>query len=447
MENFEKDDVFETLNGILDYYYSKVRNGYIPALIEEEDLFKNKRELYLKLIAVEKDVAINKTWMKDNLSQDSSNGIFNLVSAFKYNNNTIYGINPIMWSDYRVSLMEQKNLDVLNMEFIEDNKIKSKKILIKDNNDYMLYYESIRGFLESYNGDGDYDLYAEIEYRVFNNNINPKQDGVLRTDNAYIDLVYQYNDGISIANKEKLKLYWLRATVKLDKTKLLSIDKSDKLNIKVVDFGSDNIRELNTSNYNDDMNAGLVVFSKDSADVIKKYYYFYDLVLQPKAENVKSSLVDYFDDIIVFWEGEFNSNLPYELKFELQKFNVVNKTNHLISKAMFNWQLQCQWDVYDDMLPNQQLARIVSSKKMNLAKEYGIDFYPPKDITEYSIFVKNILKLFDLKIQDLRLFEEHEKVLSNIIEGNNTFNDYDAMITNYYGFCYLITKVIGYDKK
>ena len=47
----------------------------------------------------------------------------------------------------------------------------------------------------------------------------------------------------------------------------------------------------------------------------------------------------------------------------------------------------------------------------------------------------------------LRLIPEKEEMLKKIMNGTCKFNDEEDMINNYYGLCYLIAKVVGYDKK
>ncbi len=448
MKLFAKNNTNKTIEDILEYFYSKVKENYFPGILSEGNLFDEKNDLYIKIIAKKQDINLTETWAKENLSKDYSDGIFNLISSYNYKYNSIYGINPILLDDTYVTFVEQKDLDVLSMEYYNsEHRMARNKILYKENESIMFYFPVIKDYTELSKFSHEYDLYAEIEYRVLINGLKPNQMGVY-TDNSgnIIDLIYEYNNNIKAAQKEKLKLYWLRATVKLDCKKLDNQVEND-LNIKVVELGSNKIRPLNPNNYNDDIEAGLVVFSKESVNEIKKYYYFYDLNLIPRVNHISSCIVDYFDDIVVFWEGEFNSNIPIELKKALEKYNIKDKTSNIISTAMFNWQLRSKWEIFEDLLPNQQLARIVMRKKFDLAKDYGLDFYPPADINEYSLFAEKILAILNLKIKDLNLLPEKEKMLNDILEKKYIFESENDMINNFYGYCYLLVKVVGYEKE
>lgn len=445
MVNFEKDSTKKVIEDIMNYFYSKTNNDYFPCLINEGDLFKDGKELYLKVIAVNKNIKIDKTWMKDNLSMNQENGVFNLIVSYRYNHNSIYGINPFFLNDSCVSFVDQDNLDVLNMEYDDSsNNALKPKILLKNNYDLMMLTSLLKNYLKPKYGSADFDVYVEVEYRSYNEKINPDIIGTYFESDCAVDLLYRPDD--SDLSQNKIPEYWLRFTKKIDISKLFKKDSQD-IGIKVVDFTGHKIRNINFDNYNDDVEAGFVVFSGDAAEIIKQYYYFYDLVLIPKLENLQHCIVDYFDDIIVFWEGEFNSKIPMELKEKLLKYNLSDRKEQLMSKAMFNWQMQCQFDVYDDLYPNQQLANIVSKHKIDLAKDLNLDFYPPKDIVEYSAFVKNIFKLFNLNVKKLRLLKEHEQVLNDIINKNYCFDSKENMTINFYGFCYIVAKVLGYEKE
>lgn len=441
MTRFESNNTRNVISKIMGYYYSKINNNYMPGILNEGVLYNDGNELYIKIVAKQKGIEIENTWIKTNLSKDYSNGIYNLISSYKYKYCDIYGINPILLDDNDVTFVEQNDLDVLDMEYINsDNEIKRNKILCKSDNNIMIYLPLIRSRIIDYS---EYELCAEIEYKSYVNGLNPDHLGSCKyDDNGYFDLDYSKSEILS-RNK---KIYWLRATIKLDNVKLIDQPKED-LNIKVVTLDDNDIRDLNPDNYNDDMDAGLVVFSSDSVAEIKKYYYFYDLKLIPKIEHVQLSLVDYFDDIIVFWEGEFNSRLPYELKKKLEKYNLVNRTNNIISTAMFNWQLMGKWEIFNDLYPNQRLAKIIYDNYKKIALDNQLDFYPPTSIDEYATFINKILSILGIKKENLKLTPEKEEMLDKIMNKDYKFKNNVDMVNNYYGLCYIIVKVINHDEK
>lgn len=447
MKNFANDNTKKTINEILDYYYSKVENDYIPAILNEGDLYNQGNELYIKIIVKPKNTEINKTWLKDNLSIDYSDNIFNLISYYKYKYNDIYGINPVLLNN-DVTFVEQHDLDVFDMEYTGHSKqYKRNKILYKNESNIMIYFPLVKDYSGLEKNFDKYVLCAEIEYRVFCDDLKPDFIGKYKLGNhGFVDLIYQKNKTLSVIKRDSDALYWLRATILINSEKLVNRVK-EKLNIKVISLDRNNVRKLNPSNYNDDIDPGLVVFDKDAVVEIQKYYYFYDLTLIPRLEHVQPSLVDYFGDLVVFWEGEFNSKLPIELKKSLQKFNLTNKTKNIISSAMYNWQLQGKWEVFDDLYPNQKLARIILKNYRNTAYECQLDFYPPFSIDEYSKFIINILSILKITKKNLKLLPEKEKLLEKIINKEYVFVNNEDLINNFYGFCNLIVKVVGYDKK
>lgn len=446
MKKFAKNNTQDVLKDILEYYYSKIENDYIPGILNEGNLYEQGNELYIKIIAKQKKVIINNTWIKENLEKDYSNGVFNIITSYLYKYNNIYGVNPFLLND-DVTFIEQEDIDVFNMEYVyNDKKVRRNQILYKKDDNIMVYFPLVKEYTNLSEYSSDYDLYAEIEYRVYIDGLKPDHIGTYKDDDGnFIDLIYKENSASFAAKRKEQFLYWIRATMKLDFSNKFKSD--EKLNIKVVELGKNEIRDLNQNNYDDDIETGLIVFGSDAVHEIKKYYYFYDLKLIPKIEHVESSLVDYFDNIIVFWEGEFNSKLPLELKKSLQEYNLKDKKEKIISEGMFNWQLQGRWEVFNDLYPNQQLARIVSKDHLSVAIDHELDFYPPLSIKEYSDFIKKIFSVLNLNKDRLRLISTQEQMLDDIINERYEFNSNEEMTNNFYGFCYLVAKVIRYDEE
>lgn len=455
MKRFACDDYKKVLKDILDYYYSNVRGDYIPAIINEGALFSpdgfENNDLYMKIIAVKKGTKLDGTWFLDNLSSHKRFECFNYIVEYKYLRNNIYGIHQDLLASNDVSFCKQDNDAVLSLEYLDsDHKINGDRILISDEKNIFILFPFIREYTDKKTfpyDDLDYDLYVEIEYRTYDENLKPNRVGKFGIKNGLIDLTYEDNDAGGF-KKDSKKLYWLRATVKLDTNRLFNSKvqaKKKKLNLGVVDLETRSIRELNPDNFDDDMHAGLLVFSNAAIDCIKQYYYFYDLYLIPKSQNVDSCLIDVFDDFIVFWEGEFNSNLPFELKQQIVGFNLTNITEHFISEPMYQSQLMGQWDIYKYLLPNQKLAKRMREKYKERSFETGIDFYPPRNIEEYSDFIKKVFNITNLFVEGLRISVQNKELLQKIINCKHTFESKEAMYNNYQGLCLLFLRELGFN--
>lgn len=446
MLNFACDEIEESLDKILDYYYSKGKESYIPALIDEGNLFANDyTDLYVKLIAINKSKKINRTWLVNNLIIDNIDGI-NFIVSSKYKYNIIYDLNPIVFNTNEMTYIEQNSSRVFDIEYFGDKTAKKYKVLSEDDNNILLYLPAIRdyAFTPEYCSD-KFDLYIELEYRSLINGLHLDKKGDFEVKDGFVDLVYQNNDIIMTTSEHKM-LYSLRATIKIDPGKFFRNKNTFEDRIKVIELGRNEARLLNTSNYNDDTNAGLVVFSDRCVPIIKKYYYFYDLNLVPKIQGIDGCLVDYLDDIIVFWEGEFNSHIPNELKNELINYNISNRFSNIMSKAMYDWQLMGKWEIFDELLPNQKLASIIEQKYKNTAFENGIDFYPPTNKNEFSDFLTKLFRITNLSVRNLNFTKDKERYVNEIMNGKVEFDNEDDLKHDYQIICYAFTKVLGYDK-
>lgn len=440
----KKDSIMKIIDNLLEeYFYSKIDKKYIPAIIKDGNLQDEGYDLYMKTILVNPEKSIDRTWIVDNLAHSMSNDIFNCIVTYNYKFNNIYGINPFLIDDYTV-FVEQKDLYVLDMVYDDVSVINKPSVLKTDEQNIFIYFDILRDKLPEFNFFPKYKVYAEIEYRKYVDRLKI-QNRKEKVANGFIDVQ-------CIEETNGKDMLWIRATIEIDSKRLIEViskieNNSTYLNIKVVDLESGQIRDLDTNNYNDDIHAGLIVFKKESYKVLSEYYYFYDMTLISKDNRLNSCLVDNIGDWIVFWEGEFNSNLPYEIKMKLVEYNDISKTDHIISKGMFEWQLNSNWNYLDEALPNEKLANFIKNNYLGEALAIGLDFYPPKDITSYSIFVNKIFELLKITYDDLKISNEKLELLKGIRKGVSSFDDEFSLFKNYQGFCYLINEVLGNEEK
>lgn len=451
MNIIAKNKTLEVISDILEYFYSKCDDNYFPVILNEGRLFegKDRRDLYLKVFANPKGNKIAKTWMVSNLADGFSDGAFNFAVTYRYNFSDIVGINSYLLAYSNISLVEQKSKDVLEMEYFDGQKrLGNFKILKQDEKSTFLFFPAIEFMTDvSRYDDEKFDLCIDCEFRQYIDDLSPDIFGDKEIDNGFVNLIYNENSPIFDDKNVPKKMYWLRFSIKLDLKKMKCAYKAEKhktidRRYKVVDLETSTFRALNLSNYNDDMNAGVLMFSFDAVDVLKKYFYFYALELIPKNEDSKGCLYDYLEDRITFWEGEFNSNLPIEIREELLKYNLFDKTKNYISQAMFDWQLMSKWDIKDKLLPSQKLARLVADKDLNKAKESQIDFFPPRNVFEFSDFILKFMKLYNLEISLLPITLANKTKLSKIIDNDFTFETNKDLFNNYEGLCLLFLKVV-----
>lgn len=446
MKSLFSMNYLEIINNIMDYYYSKFSAGYIPALYNENKIYIDGEELYCKLVIAPKEYEVKKTWIKENLSNiiDESH-IHNILVEYNYKFNKIYGLSPYLLSDDNVIIEDQDNSGVMNLIYNELSKINKPKILIKTEYGVDLCTKFLENYVDSKYTSGSYNLFVDVEYskRISleeYKNINDQEEGV-SIPGGYA-LFYKTKNQFS--DNEEFT-YRMLFSKKIDISRLINDDNKNKIDssIKVISLDDGSVRDLNTSNYNDDMDAGFVVFSKEIIDILKKYYYFYDLMLLPKNLDIHSPLIDVVGEYVVFWEGEFNQ-IPQEIVNAIKEFNIQNKINinNIISEAMCEWQLMASWNYVDKLLPNMKLAYQIRYNYLELAKENELDFCPPKNIDEYSSFIIKLLKILNLNFKKLKLDNTKINMLKDIIDKKYLFNDYNHLYMNYQGFCNLILETL-----
>ena len=431
----------ETISNILDHYYLKFKEKYIVGILNEGKI-SNEEELYIKLVLVPQNTDIGRTWLKENLTCNVENNIHNVITRYNYNYKFIYGLSPILIGNHNIVLTDQDNNNTISAIYNESKKInKPRAVYFEDSNIYV-YHKLIREYIPVDGFTNEFDLYIEVDYKKtidLDENlhtINCEE----KIDNGFVN--YYYCKSMIESNKTLFRLLF---THKFDYSKLPILQEAKIDNdIKVVSLENNVIRPLDKTNYNDDINAGFVVFSKECINILHKHFYFYDLKLIPKNNSVEGILYDYLDDCIVFWEGEFNK-LPEEIIEQIKKYNLSNKTEGIISPAMFKWQLQASWNYFEELLPNMQLANIISENDLDLAIDMNLDFLPPNTEKEYSEFIIKVLKITNKSIKDLRLIENKEILLNNIINLNYRFSSKKELFNNYQGFCNLLVRVLKYE--
>ena len=393
----------------------------------------------MKLILVPQGYDVKNTWVKNNLLKSiDEDQIINVIVQYNYKGNVVYGLNGYLMDENQIIIMDQDDLNIMNLAYEEATKIKRMDVLKYDNNNVYILLKSLENYAAVYDRYG-FDLFVEFEYRIYDDKVTVK-NSKFKLENGFLELISNFN-------KEKnTNLYWLLGTIKLDVDRLVKKEKRLDDSFKVVDLSSGETRNLNPNNYNDDTEAGLVVFSKESVEILKKYYLFYDLTLISKNQDISDCMVDIIDDVVVFWEGEFNSRVPHEIKDCIKEFNISNKKDNIISKPMFESQLQSNWNFSQYLLPNQKLASKIRSKYMKLAVEKELDFYPPQNISEYSKFIEVLFNVLKLDIEDLKLEYSNELMLKKIISCEHNFNNYNELYDNYQGFCLFINSKVLKDE-
>lgn len=446
------NDWRETVQSIFEMFYKRCVDERIPALFDLGSIFGEEfqyEELYLKLVLVPKGRKITNTWIKDNLSSSStycySNDLqsccHNIIVQFNCNGVQKYGFNPILLSSEELIYCDLGEGEVINQTYNAYGRINKPRILRKEKSEekvITLSFLSIKELLNDTYSDS-FDLYADFEYRKRTTDYEGDTGEFDEPDGRYH---VTYDPDASMLGEKYDPLLWIQGSKKLDIELLkLCLNQDINNNISVISLDHQTMRPLNPKNYNDDTNAGLVPFKKEAITVLSNYYFVYGLQLIPKSNEFSSVLVDFLDNAIVFWEGEFNK-FPNELKEELMPFNIKEMFKPFISEAMFAWQLGARFDFAEKENFYQQLADYYRQHYGNISFENELSFEIPSNVSDFALLITRTLKIANIKLEDLRFVPEKQDLFERILNNSIVLSDEDIRDA-YEGFSYVLLRYLN----
>ena len=397
----KSDSIIGIINTIKKYFSEYNQDIYLPAIIKEGDFMyerygnKEKREssdFYAKLIIRPISSKITHSWLIQNMA-------YNFYNGNEYSENKI--VDPL---DFVYNIIVHKN--------VYGNSIYTLNP--------MLYNDESSISEENYRNNGIANLYYCDSYHS-ENKIN-----VLKDDTSFIDNI----------NKEKKGYLWLIGTIDIP----FVIKSEQPLNIVVNDLKG-NKRTLNENNYNDDTDAGLIVFSEDCFEYLRQRYIILGLTMIDTYNENQSYIIDNLEDIFVFWEGEFNK-LPREVKVGLEKYNNIEKSTGIISPAMFEWQLNANWDWKNKAYPSQYLGEYLIENYIELVKEYKCNMVLPKNEEIFKEQINNILEILNIKIEDVYKNENGYREVLEIMNQENKEKNKEILKSLFEYFCSIVLEKV-----
>ncbi|MCM3079732.1 hypothetical protein [Brevibacillus invocatus] len=415
-------------------------DNYIPAIIEEGSFtIDHGEDLYVKLVLKHQTIEINETWLKDNMAfgldepttiTDEVNEaafIHNIITYRKYKSRNLYQLNPLLISD-QINEYEYTNSDYVNAFFNDEYSNLQGLPVLKSTNDIKLLV--LKKVFNSYINDPESNIYpkfelvAEFEYRTHNNHFvdlksesNKLTDAFLKVDKADNKIYILGSIKISLPNKE---------------------GKQNSRNIQVIDLGDFKARNHNPGHYNGDTIEGFICFKPEVLNVLKDFYYFYDLQMIDKNNLENSYLVDVLKDKVVFWEAEYNK-LPTSIKDKIDKYNFVpQNTKSIISPAMSAMQLEVDWNWDQKLTPEYLLANLIRERAFNRAIDLGLSFIEPQNAADLKEFIIKIESLTNIRLERFNLNSEEVRQLINIRDGGSWDIPSADLKLLYLKYCYAI---------
>ena len=439
-------NIDEIIKEIKKFYESYDDNYYLPAIYQEGSYISNEfnsnskennnAEFYAKLIIRPNSKRITHSWIKNNLEGnfinpvdtiEDSDYIYNLVVQRKYYSNDLYVFNPSLVGDNPYIYEKNQDSKIIVNQIYFDSSFSTDEwpVLISDSDgEIKIFKKSFEDYVcSAYNSHSDFNLSVEFEYR----------DGthaIIDTDNkSFEDYFIQNYSGNGVTD--------ILGTVDISYV-LPEIKKLDIITNQL----NGSIRPINEHNWNDDMDAGLIAFDKKCLKYLKKRYLFIEYHMVDLF-NQKSVLVDILDDKVVFWEGEFNQ-LPFEVKKDLEKYNIKTPSEKLMTPAMFDWQLNAMWDYDKKETQSMQLAKYIYENYLTVAYELGYSFDYPDSVKDFKIKINNILKIFDLNIEKISSKETGYIELIKLMNSKDNYS-LEKLEDLYDYFCYKVLLEVKHD--
>jgi hypothetical protein len=415
-------------------------NDYMPAIIEEGNFTVEQGEdLYLKLVLKHQSVKLNKTWLKGNMSFgleeptdyknkiNNNTFIHNVITYRKYKSRNLYQLNPLMVSEV-INEYEYTNSNYINA-YLNDEYSNLKGLpVLKSTNELRLMI--LKKVFKNYLNDSKSNIYpkfelvAEFEYRTHKNHFKNLMPKIYKSTDSYLTIDTNEN-----------KVFILGSVIV---PAFGSEKQTIKRNIQVIDLTDLKPRSHNSSHYNGDTIEGFVCFKPVVIEVLKDYYYFFDLQMVDKNNIDNTYLIDVLGDKVVFWEAEYNK-LPEFIKAQIDPYNYVpDDKKGIISEAMSAMQLEVDWNWDKKLPPEYLLANMIRDRVFKRAIDMGLTFIEPQIEADLKEFILKIEALTNISLERFNSNSDDVKRLISIRYGSYKEDKSSDLKLLYQKYCYAI---------
>lgn len=200
-------------------------------------------------------------------------------------------------------------------------------------------------------------------------------------------------------------------------------------------------RNLYTGNYNDDIDGGLIYFSRESLNVIFKKFLVVGYCVVDKCTGIHYP-IDFVDDKISLFEGPFNC-MGDIFKNDMQKYNIENN-KYYYSEFMKRWQFLCDSNCFKINNYYSLSSFIIGDNKL-LKKciEKNLNIFYPNCYLELCHIIKNVLVLFEIDYMNMDFLPEYKQLLYSF-ENNILINFDESDIYIYLeNFCKIVLHYYG----
>ena len=200
---------------------------------------------------------------------------------------------------------------------------------------------------------------------------------------------------------------------------------------KVYNLYDFKIRNLILDNFDDDIDAGLLFFSRNSLKEIIKRYCIIGFCMYDK-KTLGEIPIDFIDNKISLFEGHFNC-MDDSFKEILLKYNIETEPPYC-SDFMKRWQFMCDFNCFNSNYYTELSYYVIKTPSLfeKCISENLIIFFP-NNYSDLCFVVKNIIILFNLDYMNMDFIPEYKSLLYSL--GNNiliNFNDSDIDYSQFF---------------
>ena len=200
-------------------------------------------------------------------------------------------------------------------------------------------------------------------------------------------------------------------------------------------------RELNTSNYNDDIIVGTVFFRRDSINIITEFYRIIGYMIYDNSGVCYP--IDIRKNDIAMFEGTYNC-LNDDLKKALIPFNIKEKPQTVWSFFFWYWQFVCDWNAFENSGSFIKLSsKIIENEKWKKKMlEEKVDFIFPNTYEGLSKMTYGLKKIIGVEFYNKEYYEEVNYLFDSLIKGYHINMTPEEVETYCYRLCNYVLKRI-----
>lgn len=201
------------------------------------------------------------------------------------------------------------------------------------------------------------------------------------------------------------------------------------MGLLVYDESIENFRELDKTNYNDDIVCGTVILQRAAIAEIKKHFRVCGYILI-SIENGCYYPIDIHKDKIVLFEGVYN-NMPESLKEALIQYNITSFPKKIWSSFFFHWQFLCDMSAFEKHGSFVKLCSniIGIEERRKSFINAGISLYEPATYEELCEFTRNVFMISRFDVFSCDYYESIKYLIDSLIKGYHINFTYEEILT------------------